>query len=108
MGVLITIFATFVLCGALVTLIVSRFLRVELSVVRFLGAFLVAALLGVAVASMIIWALVRGEYGGFGFMEGGLVIAMIWLVCYSITYLVSAVVVARIQSRGPAHARRNA
>jgi hypothetical protein len=105
MGVLVAIIATLVLSGAFVTRIVSRIMSVEFSFARFVGAFLAAAILSLAVASIAVLALAGGtcepgepcEYAGFA--EGGLVVALIWLACYSVTYVVSAVIIARVHSR---------
>jgi hypothetical protein len=105
MGVLVVVSATLVLGSAFVTLIVSRIMSVELSFARFVGAYLAATILSVAVASIVVVTLARGtcepgkpcEYVGFA--EGGLVVALIWLACYSVTYIVSAVIIARVHSR---------
>jgi hypothetical protein len=110
MGFQVAVVATFVLGGALSTFFVSRIFRVELSIGRFLGSVLASTALGFAVASIIDWALLRssctsGEPCGYpGSNEGGGIIgAMILLICYSITYMVAAVVIARFHSRRPIH-----
>jgi hypothetical protein len=107
MSVLVVVIATFVLSGAFVILIVSRIMSVDFSFARFVGAFLGAAILSGAVASIVVLALARGtcepgkpcEYAGF--LEGGLFVAMIWLGCYSVTYIVSAIMIARVHARRP-------
>jgi hypothetical protein len=110
MGVLIAVVATFVLGGALSTFIVSRIFRVELSIGRFVGAFLASAALGATVASIVDWTLLRssctsGQPCGYpGSNEGGgLIAAMILFICYCVTYVVAAVLIARFHSRRSVH-----
>jgi len=98
--------ATFALGSALNTFVVCRIFRVELSIGRFWAAILASATLGVAVASIVDWTLLRsecrlGEACGYpGSNEGGgIIAAMILFICYCITYTVAAVVIARFYSR---------
>jgi hypothetical protein len=62
MDVPLAVIATFVICGAfgaVVIWIVSRIKRAELRPGNFVGAFLVAAILGVAVVAIIFLKLVQ-------------------------------------------------
>jgi hypothetical protein len=108
MAILFAFVATFVLGSLLNTFVVFRILRVELSVGRFWGAFLAAAVLGIAVASIVDWTLLRtecrsGEPCGYpGSNEGGGIVAtMMLFICYCVTYTAAAVAIARFYSRRP-------
>jgi hypothetical protein len=81
---------------------------VALSLSRILSGFFLSMLAGGIIASVALTALVRAgcedqqpcEYGSF--VEGGVVLAALWLAIYSVVYLAAALVIARHQARRPA------
>ena len=114
MAVLFAAIAVFVVCGSAVTVVVSRISRVKLTVGKFVLSIVVTAVIAGAVASLLIAALAKVgctrdmpcEYGGL--MEGGLFTGALWLLLYSIAYVVGAFVIARLQSRSQAAAGNDA
>jgi hypothetical protein len=97
--------AVFLVCGSIVTYAASRLLRAKLTIRRFTVALLAAMLLSGAVASGVVAALTRNACGSAepcesaGVMEGGVVVVLLWLLCYSVIYLLVAFLIAYIQSR---------
>ncbi len=108
MAVLFAVIAVLVVCGSTVTVVVSRISRVKLTVGKFVLAIVVAAVIAGTIASLLIAALAKVgcmrdvpcEYAGF--MEGGLFTSALWLLFYSIAYVVGAIVIARLQSQSQA------
>jgi hypothetical protein len=104
MPLLLIIVALFVSCGVIVTAAISRLMGVALSLSKILSGFFLSMLAGGVIASAALTALVRAscqeqkpcEYGGI--IEGGIVLAVLWLAIYSMVYLAAAVVIARHQS----------
>jgi hypothetical protein len=104
----------FIVCGAVTTVFITRAMRVSLTFGNVLASFLLSLVAGVLVASLAatIWA--NGVCAGqspceyAGFMEGGVVLVAVWLISYSLTYVVGGIVVARYQSRRNRHVERGA
>ena len=95
----------FLACGLIATLTLSRLVGLALTVRGVLLKFLLSMVAGACIASAVIWVLSTAacqpsapcEYGGF--MEGGAVIALIWLVVYSVAYVLVGYMLARHRSR---------
>ena len=100
-----TIALLFLTCGLIATITFSRLAGLAITVRGVFVKLLLSMLAGICIASVAIWALseaacqpkVPCEYGGF--MEGGLAIAVIWLVVYSVAYGFVGYLLARHQSR---------
>jgi len=105
MVTLLIVVGVILLCGPVVTLAMSRFVGLRITLRRFLVALASAIGVSAAVASALIAMLVRAgcaaeapcEYAGL--LEGGLFLLALWLLCYSLTYLIAAFFVARLQLR---------
>ena len=114
MAILFAIIAMFVVCGSAVTVVVSRISRVKLTVGKGVLSIAVTAVIAGTVASLLIAVLAKfGCTRGVpcehaGFMEGGLLTGALWLLFYSIAYVVGAFVIARLQSQSQADAGNDA
>jgi hypothetical protein len=105
MATLFIVVGVFLLSGTVVTLVMSRIVGLRMTFGRFLAALASAIAVSVAFASALIAILAKTscgadkpcEYGGL--FEGGLLVLGLWLVCYSLTYLIAAFFVARLQLR---------
>ncbi len=99
--------ALFITCGAFATFVVSLIVGAPLKFGKLSMAVLAALVSSGLAASVALAALsptqCRGENcaggDGWGFMEGGLVLAAAWLIVYSVTYIAVAFAVARYQAR---------
>jgi len=97
--------AGFLACGVVTTLLLSRLMGAKPNFSRVSSAFLASCVFSASVASAALFVLTRDPCGGrhpceyAGFMEGGLVLLALWLVIYSISYVVLAVLIARYQAK---------
>ena len=109
LGVMLTFIAialvVFLASGLVTTLVLSRVMGARPSLPRVSAAFLASCGFGAGVATAALFALPRNPCGGrqpceyAGFMEGGLVLLALWLVIYSISYVVVGVLIARYQAK---------